>query len=680
MCGVVITTEGDRVVDIRGDPQDPLSKGYVCPKVVGLGALHEDPDRLRRPLVREGRQWREVGWGEALDRAARGLRDAARAHGRDAVGAYQGNPTIHNLDLLTYGQLLMRRLRTRRRFSATSVDQLPHMLAALQMFGNQLLMPVPDVERADLWILLGANPAVSHGSLMSGGDPKRRIRELRARGGRVVVLDPRRTETAKLADEHHFVRPGSDALLLLAWVNVVFAEGLARPGALGDHLDGLEVLRRAAAPYTPERVASVVGLPAESIGRLARELAAAERAVCYGRVGISVHEFGGLCAWLLYALNALTGHLDAPGGYLFTSPAIDLAALAERFGERGGFGRYGTSSRGLPEFGGELPVAALAEEIEAGAVRALLTSAGNPVLSAPNGSRLERALAGLDFMVSIDPYLNETTRHAHVLLPPASPLTRDHYDVALHAFAVRNAAKFGPRVFERAADERGDWEICLGLWSRIEAPGRVLPAILRGLVGREPRRWLDLLLRTGPERLSVARLLRAPSGIDLGPLRPTLVSRLRGRRIDLAPQVFLDDLPRLEATLDAPAPPLVLIGRRQLRSNNSWMHNLRPLVKGPARCTLQVHPDDVARLGLSKRARVESAVGAVEVPVEPTEDVMPGVVSLPHGWGHSRPDMQMQVAAAHAGASANDVVDDARVDALSGTAALNGQPVTVSPA
>jgi len=441
-CGVAITVDGNRVVSVRGDDDDPFSRGYICPKGTALADLHADPDRLKRPVVRDGDGWREVGWDEAFDLVASKLNAIRARHGKHAIAVYQGNPSAHNLGLLTYGQLLLRTLGTKNSYSATSLDQLPHMLAALLMFGNQLLMPVPDIDRSDLFICLGANPLASNGSIMTAPDVKSRLKAIRERGGRVIVLDPRRTETAEKADQHVFIRPGTDAALLLAMVHVLFAENLVKLGRL--RANGLDELRRASTQWTPERAAQITGVSAADIRELARALATTKRAVLYGRIGVCTQEFGGLAAWLCYAINALTGHLDEVGGLMFTTPAVDPLPLAAMLGFDGGFDRYRSRVSQKPEFGGELPVTVLAEEIETpgqGQIRALITSAGNPVLSAPGGPRLEKAFAGLDFMVSIDPYINETTRLAHVILPPTSPLERSHYDAALNAFAVRNVAK-----------------------------------------------------------------------------------------------------------------------------------------------------------------------------------------------------------------------------------------------
>ncbi|MBA3393962.1 MAG: molybdopterin-dependent oxidoreductase [Deltaproteobacteria bacterium] len=695
-CGVAVTVDGDRVTSVRGDDDDPFSRGYICPKGTALADLHDDPDRLRHPMIREGSSWREVDWDTALDHVAAKLLAVRAAHGKDAIAVYQGNPTAHNLGLITYGQLLMRTLGTRNAYSATSLDQLPHMLAALLMFGNQLLMPVPDIDRSDLFICLGANPLASNGSIMTAPDVKGRLKAIRDRGGLVIVLDPRRTETADKADRHLFIRPATDAVLLLAMIHVLFADYLvtpSRPRRL--ETTGLDALRAAASAWTPERAAVITGVAAADIRELARALARTPRAVLYGRVGVCTQEFGGLAAWLCYAVNALTGHLDEPGGLMFTTPAIDPLPLAKLLGFDGGFARYRSRVSGKPEFGGEFPVTVLAEEIETpgdGQIRALITSAGNPVLSAPGGPRLEQAFAKLDFMVSIDPYMNETTRLAHVILPPTSALERSHYDAALNAFAVRNVAKYSPPLFERAADARHDWEICLALWTRLGVPRRLGPGarLVRRLLGKlGPEAIVDLALRAGPHRLSLKKLRAAPHGLDLGPLESRLPGRLAttDRKVHLAPAEYLADLARLERRFAAPAAghgpgDLVLIGRRHLRDNNSWMHNTERLVKGPPRCTLLIHPNDAALRGLAAgdRARVSTTKGAIELVVEVSDTMMPGVVSVPHGWGHGRAGTRLRVASAHAGASVNDIVDPAVIDELSGTSALTGQRVEVARA
>ncbi len=691
-CGVAIELDGDQVISVRGDDADPFSKGYICPKGTALADLHEDPDRLRRPMRRDGDTWHEIGWDEALDFVASKLREIQKRHGPHAVAVYQGNPTAHNLGLLTYGQLFLRTLGTRNMYSATSLDQLPHMLAALQMFGHQLLMPVPDIDRTELFICLGANPLASNGSIMTAPDVKSRLKSIRDRGGRVIVLDPRRTETAERADRHLFIRPATDAVLLLAMIHTLFAENRVRLGRL--QATGVDDLRAVSQRWTPERAASITGVAADDIRDLARALATTEKAVLYGRIGVCVQEFGGLAAWLCYAINALTGHLDEPGGLMFTTPAVDPLPLAGLLGFEGGFARWTSRVSGKPEFGGELPMTVFAEEITTpgdGQIRALITSAGNPALSAPGGATLEDALSSLELMVSIDPYLNETTRLAHIILPPTSPLARSHYDAALFAFAVRNVAKYSPPLFERAADERHDWEICLGLLTRMRVPGVAVHLAERVLGKLGPEAIIDVALRAGPhglrkglKGLSLGKLRAHPHGIDLGPLESRLPGRLgtSDRKVHLAEAIYLDDLPRLDRAFETAPSELVMVGRRHLRSNNSWMHNSLRLVKGPPRCTLLIHPHDAASRGLvdGSSARVTTVRGSIEVPVEITDEMMPGVVSVPHGWGHGRAGTRMRVASSVPGVSVNDVLDPSRIDSLTGTSALFGQPVEVTPA
>ena len=687
MCGVLVEVDGERIRSVRGDPDDPFSRGYACPKAAALPDLHHDPDRIRTPLVRAGSSWREASWEEALDRAAAGLAAVRGRHGRDAVALYYGNPVAHNLGLLTHGLAFRQALRTRNVYSASSTDQLPQMLAALRMYGHFGLIPVPDVDRTDFFLIVGANPVVSNGSLMSAPDMRRRLDGIRARGGRVVVVDPRRTETAAVADEHLPVRPAADALLLAAMLHVILGENATRLGRLAGRVKRLDALAAFVRDLPPERAARSTGIAASVIRRLAAAFAGAERAVCYGRVGLCTQRHGTLAAWLQQALNLVTGRVDEIGGLLLPTPAVDVLGISARLGWRGTFDRWRSPCRGLPEFSGELPVAGLADEIESAgprSVRALVTVAGNPVLSAPHGRRLERALPSLDHVVSIDPYLNETTRHAHVLLPPAPPLSRAHYDLALNAFAVRNVAKYVEPVIARTADERHDWEILAELGGRALAPRPLRRPVAWAARALRPERLLGLLLRAGPYRLTLARLRDAPHGVDLGPLQPGRVAdriATADGRIDIAPADFLREArDRLLTEADeGPAGGLMLIGRRQSRSNNSWMHNSPRLVKGRPRCTLLMHPHDAAsrRLLTGDLAELRSEAGAVTVPVEVTDAMRPGVVSLPHGWGHRRGGVRLSVARAHAGVSANDVTSELHLDALSGNAAFNGLPVTV---
>lgn len=680
--------DGDRIGDIRGLAEDPLSRGHICPKAVALRDVHNDPDRLRRPVRRTADGWTEIGWAEAFDLVADRLADIRLDHGANAVGLYLGNPVVHSLGALTHGLPFFRMLRTRNRYSATSVDQLPHQLVAYLMYGSQFLLPIPDIDRTRYFLVLGANPMASNGSLMTVPDFPRRLRELHDRGGRMVLFDPRRTETARVADEHHFVRPGTDAALLLAMLHVILAEGLTRPAA---YVDGIEDVRDAVAPFGPDEVAGPTGVDAETVRRIAREFATAESAACYGRTGLSTQRFGALCQWAIQLLNVLTGNLDRPGGTLLTSPAVD--GIANGALKDGHYDAWRSRVRGLPEFGGELPVSTLADEIRTpgdGQIRAMLTVAGNPVLSVPGGNGLAEALADLDFMVSVDFYVNETTRHADVILPPTNLLERDHYDLVFHMFAVRNTARYAPAVVPKPEGALHDWEIFQALAKRYhrrirKAGQRAGDSRTRWMLRLSPARVVDLGLRFGPHRLSLRKLRRDPTGVDLGPLRPVLPARLRtpDKRVRAAPDPLLADVDRAKAELlSANTDTLVLVGRRHLRSNNSWMHNSERLVKGKPRHQLLMHPDDMAERGVADgtRVRVSSRSGALIVEAMASADMMRGVASLPHGYGHQLPGVALSVASTVDGASANDVTDPAYVDELGGTAALNGVPLTVHPA
>lgn len=720
----MVETDGREVVSIRGDEADPFSRGYICPKAYALKDLQQDPDRLRRPVRRTAGGWQEISWDAALAEAAENLIRVRDRHGKESLAIYLGNPCAHNLGSMLYGRVLIRALGSHQRFSATSVDQLPKMISSCLLFGEQLLVPVPDVDRTSYLLVIGANPAVSNGSLMTAPAMPKRLRALRARAGKLVVVDPRRTETARLADEHVPIRPGTDALFLFALVHTLFEEDLMRLGRLEPMVEGLDGLARLARDFSPDAVSARVAIPASDIRRIARDIAQAPSAACYGRIGTCTQEFGTLASWLVDVVNVLTGNLDRPGGAMFSTPAASFRyGDTSRKDRRIPYGRWKSRVRGLPEFGGELPVAALAEEIDTpgdGQIRGLVTVAGNPVLSTPDGARLSRVLESLEYMVSIDIYVNETTRHANLILPTTTPLEHENYDLLLYNMAIRNVAKYSPGVVEPEADAKHDWEIMLALAAPLMGlPNMDVAALDDMLFGKMvsqaveksetdtpsaetllqhlgtqagPNRVLDLLLRAGAygdgfderrEGLSLERLRKAEHGIDLGPLQPRLPDALAtpSGKIELVHEIVVRDVDRLRKSLAQPAPDLVLIGRRQVRSNNSWMHNAPSLVKGPERCTLIVHPTDADRLGLvdGGRARIASRVGEIEAPVTVSDDIMPGVVSLPHGFGHGLEGVRLRVAAAHPGAPSNFLADSQAIDALSGNAVLNGIPVTVDP-
>jgi len=726
---------GTEVVSVRGDDDDVFSRGFLCPKSQGLKQLNEDPDRLTRPLVRRDGELVEASWEEAFAEVDRGLGAVLEAGGRNAVAVYLGNPSAHSLGPMLYGPAFLKALGSQNLYSASTVDQMPKQVASALMFGTGLSVPVPDVDRTDYLLILGANPLVSNGSLLTAPDMRGRIRAIQERGGKVVVIDPRRSRTANEASEHHFIRPGTDAALLLGIANVLLDEDLSDPGELAEHTNGGDGITELAVPFSPEAVAPLCGIDADEIRRIARELAGADHAAVYGRIGTTTQSFGTLASWAVDVLNYLTGNLDREGGAMFPLAAVAQRNSAGRgpTGRGARLGRWSSRVRGLPESFGELPVACLAEEITTPGddrVRALVTIAGNPVISTPDAASLQTAVEDLEFMVCVDIYVNETTRHADVILPAPEPLAKAHYDFALYQLAIRSVANYSPPVIPRAPEQPDEWEVVLRLasiaagqgpdadleaWdklvletliqrdialpgSRIE--GRDAGELLDALEPRRgPQRMLDFMLRAGPfgdafgadpEGLTLDKLEAAPHGIDLGPMRPRVPDVLRtpSGKIELAPEQIVADVPRLRTALEAAsgngkakANGIVLIGRRQLRSNNSWMHNLPALVKGKDRCTVWVNPDDAERLGLADggQARVSSSAGELTAPVEITAEIMPGVVSIPHGWGHDAPGARLSVASEHAGVNSN-LLAPTEVDPLSGNAVLNGIPVEVAPA
>ncbi|MEU3891469.1 molybdopterin oxidoreductase family protein [Streptomyces sp. NPDC029041] len=737
-CGLTLTIEGTRVTHARGDRDDVFSQGFICPKGASFGAVDSDPDRLRTPLVRRDGELCEATWEEAFDAVAAGIRPVVEHHGPNSVGVVLGNPNVHTMAGALYPPVLLAGLGTRSVFTASTVDQMPKHVSSGLLFGDANAIPVPDLDHTGHLLLIGANPLESNGSLCTAADFPGKLKALKARGGTLVVIDPRRTRTAKLADRHVAVRPGTDALLLAAMARVLLDEGLVDPTP---HVQGIEELDAELAEFTPEAVAEACDVEAGVIRTLARDLAAAPTAAVYGRIGSCTVPHGTLASWLVDVLNLLTGNLDRPGGALFPQAATDKTPRPAGPGRGFALGRWHSRVSGHPEAKGELPLSALAEEIdtlteEGEPVRALIAVAANPVLSAPDGDRLDKALDSLDFMVSVDPYLNETSRHADVVLPPPPPAQSPHHDFAFNTLAVRNQVRYTRPAIPLEPGRMAETEILARLilavtdWglpcsSEAESSGKhgadpaavdqmVIDQTLgkaveephspvydgdpRELAGRltgdtGPERRLDMMLRLGPygdgfgvrpDGLSLEKLLAHPHGIDLGPLRPRLPQPLKTRsgRVELLPGPIAGDLPRLRAALAERPEGLVLVGRRHLRSNNSWMHNVPALTGGSNRCTLHMHPEDAERLGVEDGAavRVKGAGGEVVAPAEVTDAVRPGVVSLPHGWGHDRPGTRLGHASKNPGVNVNQLLDGRLLDPLSGNAVLNGVPVEVAPA
>ncbi|MGJ6121830.1 molybdopterin-dependent oxidoreductase [Mycolicibacterium sp. Y3] len=728
-CGLVVTIDRSdgaaRITHARGDADDVFSAGFICPKGASLPGLDNDPDRLSRPLIRRDGVLVDASWDEAFDAVAAGLGGVLSAHGGTSVGVYLGNPNAHTVAGALYAPVIVKALGTRQVFSASTLDQMPKHVSLGYLFGSPVAFTVPDIDHTDHLVIIGANPMVSNGSLATAADFPGKLRALRRRGGRLTVIDPARTRTAALADRHLAPRPGTDAALLFAVVHVLFDEGLADLGEIAALVDGVDEVRALAEAFAPETVAEHCGVPAAEIRELAREIAAAPSAAVYGRIGTSTVEFGTMGSWLVDVVNILTGNLDRPGGAMF--PLGAAAPAPRKPGPGRGFvtGRWHSRVSGHPEVLSELPAAALAEEIDTpgdGQLKAVITIAGNPVLSAPDGARLDRALAGVGFMVSVDPYLNETTRHADVILPPPPPSASPHFDFALNNLAVHNNVRYTPPVLPPADGRPDEAEILSRLALILYGvgphgdPGLVddqviaatlakattdpnspvhgrpveeLAGVLTGVRGYERR--LDMMLRLGPygdgfgadpDGLTLDKVTAAPHGIDLGPLKPRLAQVIStpSGKVELAPPALVADTARLRESIGRAREAYVLIGRRHLRSNNSWMHNVAALTGGSNRCTLQVHPDDAAELGLTDSAKVRGPGGEVIVPVEVTPGLRRGVVSLPHGWGHDRADTRLGVAAAEPGVNANQLNDGSALDPLSGTAVLNGIPVDIVPA
>ncbi|WP_456422974.1 molybdopterin-dependent oxidoreductase [Lutibacter sp.] len=683
MCGLEIKHQQNTVISIKGDKNDPLSNGHICPKATALADLYTDKDRLKTPIKRTKNGWIAISWKDAFDEIEIKLKQIQKQYGNNAIGSYRGNPTVHNIGLMLFGAPFLQSLGSNQKYTATSIDQLPHHFASLHMFGHYLMLPIPDIDRTDFMLIIGGNPAVSNGSIMTAPDFSNRLKAIKNRGGKVIVVDPRYTETSKIANKHHYIKPGTDALLLLALIHVIFEENLAKLAHLEAHINGIETIKEIVKNYTPKKVAKIIGFSLEEIQQLAHDFATSKTAVCYGRLGVSTQEFGGLCQWLINILNCITGNLDTVGGTLFTKPVIDIVGMSKMTGNVGSFNKRQSRVHKLPEFTGEFPVATLADEILTPGkdqIKAMITIAGNPVLSAPNGKQLEKALESLEFMVAIDIYLNETTKYANIILPTTTGLETPLYDLVFHQFAIRNTAKYSETLFEKAPKQRHGWEILKELTTRFT--GKENPLNLEQTLNY----MLQFSSYNNPKP-SIAILKEHPHGIDFGPLKPQFPERLftTDKKIELAHPLFIEDLERLDKKLNfwetnaISEYPFSLIGRRHLRSNNSWMHNSNRLVKGKNRCTLLLNSDDANSLNLKENqlVKVTSDVGQVILPVEITTSIMRGVVSIPHGWGHHRKGTNMKIAQQHAGVSINDLTNEKNIDNLTGNADFSGTKVKI---
>ena len=686
MCGIEVKHQGEEILSIKPDKEDPFSRGHICPKAVALQDYYHDPERLKTPIRKDkDGQWVDISWEDAFSEIGKRMRAIQAEFGDNSVATYLGNPNSHNFGNAIFLPMFLKALGTNNRYSSASADQLPHHVAANYVFGSGMAISVPDINRTDFMLVIGGNPVVSNGSLMTAAGAPGRIKDIIKRGGRVVVVDPRFTETAAIASEHLAIRPEKDALLLLAMIQTIIAEKLYSLSHLESIVEGFDRLQEISAKYTPASVAEAVGLPADTIAQLARDFAAAKTAVCYSRMGASTQSFGGLCQWLTLAINIITGNLDSEGGAMFPQPAFDKLRTVDP-SKPNSYGRYESRVRKLPYYNGEFPVATLVDEIETGGegqIKALFTIAGNPVLSAPDGDRLGRAFENLDFMVSIDIYLNETTKHADIILPATHGLENSHFDVFFNSFAVSNTAKYSPPMFEKADNQKHDWEILKGLVSALtgKPEDETTPELI-----------LDMALKSGyykDEGMSLEKLLEHPHGMDLGPLRQCATERIKTKNgnIQLAPDFFVNDLPRLDKTLTENEElrksfPFDMISRRLVRNHNTWTHNSYRLIKGKNPITLQLHPEDAEQLKIEngQTVTVKSSTGSVQMPAEVSDEMRPGVVSIPQGWGHNHSDTAMSIAAKQPGISINSLTDANRIDELTGNAAFNGTPVAIEVA
>lgn len=715
MCGVTVKVEGGQVATVRPNRQDVWSQGHVCPKGTTLGALHDDPDRLRTAMVRDGSEWKSASWDTALERLEELAEGVRNRHGPHAFAAYGGNMAGKDATLSRYTGLMLATSGIQQVYSSGTVDQHPKNLSAMLMFGNEWKIPIPDLDNTDLFVIFGGNPAASKGSIFSHRDVMGAMRDLRARGGRVIVIDPVRTKTAQAADQWIGLKPGTDAALMLGVAHVLFARGAVRLRHLDGLIEGLDALRDVAGEFSPQVVAPFCGIEASIIEDLADELIRTDRSAIYGRIGTCTQSFGTLASWMIDVLAILTGNLDRRGGSMWSRPAASLVDMLATLPDGMPVVMGKSRVRGVPAVLGQFPASCMAEEIATpgpGQIKGLVTFAANPALSAPDSGKLAQALPLLECMVSLDNYINETTRHAHVILPSPSFLESAHFDMWSWIFCLTSGGHYSPPVFP-PVDRPDHWRIVARVGAIIGGqPGADIDAMddgyfralatgrgidpdlaITALPERGPARILDLAIRAGPfgDRfgavaggLSLDSFRNQPDGVIIGPATPQAQEGFAtsSGKIEIAPALILSDIPRLKLALGANDPALVLVSRRHLRSMNSWMHNVDTLVKGKDRCTVQMHSADAATRGLEggDLVTLTSAAGSIVVPMEIDDDIRPGVVSMPHGWGHSDAQTHLSVAKVHPGANTNVLSPGTLVDVISGNAVLNGIPVEIAKA
>ncbi len=693
-CGLEIKYQGNEILSIKGDKKDPLSKGHICPKGVALQDVYYDKERLKQPQKKTKGGWQTISWKQAFDEVVDNIKRIQKQHGKDAVATYSGNPGVHNMGSMLFMPLFSRTLRSKNRYSATSVDQLADQLAAQLLYGHQLLVPVSDLDRTDCVLIIGANPVVSNGSMMTAPKVAQRLKDIQKRGGQVINVDPRFTETSKLADQHIYINPAADVYLLMAMLNEVFKNNHDTLGHIKDFTHGLADIKELVKDYTPQSVAKITGIKAEVIQQLTEDFCKAKTACCYTRFGASTQKFGTFTQWLGNILNMVTGNFDKAGGVMFTKPAFDIIEPARKQKNRKTFGKYHSRLKGLPSFAGELPVSVLADEILTdgeGQIKMLIVNSGNPVLSTPNGNKMDKALASLDYMVSIDFYLNESSRHANIILPPTSSLERDHYNMAFHTLAIQNTVKYSETLFQPSKEQRSDREIFVELWARMQPKGiksQLKTWLTKRHINKKGERGIiDDGLRKGPyPDLNLDKVIASKHGIDLGALQPCMPQRLlnKDQQIHLLPEEIKADIERVKSVFrqhdNSSEYPMQLIGRRDPRTNNSWMHNSHRLIKGKARCLALINTFDAEfhKLQDADEITVTSATATITIPVKITDDIKQGIISIPHGWGHTFTDMKISTAQANAGVNINILMDENQIDEISGNAVLSGVPVRIA--
>lgn len=706
-CGLKVTTQGNRVLKIEADEDNVVTRGFVCSKGIRFKDVHESPDRLRHPIKRVGDRWERISWEQAFQEIGEKVKGIRSRHGGESFAMYMGNPAGFSGTHPVFCQAFLAGLGSKHFYTPGSQDCNNKFAASQRMYGSPFVQPIPDFDNVDCFIIVGSNPAISHMSFINAARPVERLKALEEKGGKVYFVNPRRTESARRVGEQVFIRPGTDIWFLLAFLNELIASGGVQPSVVDKYMKGFDAVEQLVQPWTPERAERVTGIPAATLRAMVSRYSNAKGGALYCSTGVNQAQHSTLAYWILNVINCVSGNLDRRGGMLVSRGLVDLPKIAKKFGygDRTDRSRIGNFASVLDSF----PAGILPDEIFTpgrGQVKALFVSAGNPVLSCANGTRMEKAIKQLELVVCIDLFRNETGNLADYVLPGLTWLERPDIPVGAAGLQTVPYIQWTDAMVQPDGEQQDEWwiytELARACGVRLfgdKSFGGMLAhyyfmanryvqklPLLGNLLAFDPAHMQSAML-LGSLRVKPAQMRSNPGAILLKPNLPKdfLGSRVltEDGKVDLAPAEYIEGAKMLESDFEreiAQRDQLRLISKRERFGHNSWMHNVQEFVFRNNTNFVYMHPDDAERCGLKDRelAEVRSATGNVTLPVKLTDDMMPRAIALPHGWGHQRAD-GLSVASRTTGVNANLLAPDgpASLERFAGMALMNGIPVEV---